>query len=197
MGVEVPVAAQTTRRSRRGNRVDARTQVHREAHREDRDAQSRRLGADGSRRLPVEFRPGGTAGGGSTAGGQRSFCASRRPASSRRSAATCWICGTRRATSASPRRCGYHRPLGGGPVLDGRVSITPDRYRLLYLITGTIGVVEAPKKVGSIELTRNEISSGGGSPSRTSSAGTRSIDSSRSPQAYASEAGAVRRANLN
>ena len=31
-------------------------------------------------------------------------CASRRPTSSRRSAATCWICGTRRATSASPRR---------------------------------------------------------------------------------------------
>ena len=51
------------------------------------------------------------------------------------------------------------------------VSITPDQYRLLYLISRLQSVsFEAPKKVGSIELTRNEISSGGGSPSRTSSA---------------------------
>jgi len=51
------------------------------------------------------------------------------------------------------------------------VSITPDQYRLLYLISRLQSVsFEAPRKVGSIELTRNEISRGGGSPSRTSSA---------------------------
>lgn len=51
------------------------------------------------------------------------------------------------------------------------VSITPDQYRLLYLISRLQSVsFEAPRKVGSIELTRNEISTGGGgSPSRTSS----------------------------
>ena len=51
------------------------------------------------------------------------------------------------------------------------VSITPDQYRLLYLISRLQSVsFEAPRKMGSIELTRNEISTGGGgSPSRTSS----------------------------
>ena len=53
------------------------------------------------------------------------------------------------------------------------VSITPDQYRLLYLISRLQSVsFEAPRKVGSIELTRNEISTGGGgSPKAAGTAG--------------------------